>query len=165
MVFRNPHPPQDAGPYWPYDHRPRTVTTEGPWQMGMSAGGSMVMWPSNEPLPDELGVLPAFRGEKDQLEQFITTFCMLGYETDPKYVHQDGRVWLFNWISGTLAQISIAGQAAQRLFSGDYDGAWEVGHRFQRDLEAAEKAEYDRRNPRTVDWGQSRAASPGMSEN
>lgn len=140
MAFRTPQPPKgiDQIDAWPYETMPVKASTEGPWQMGMDASGSMVIWPGDRQLPK--GLLPAFRGERVQLEEFQTVFCLLGYEHDPAYVYQGGDVWVFNWISGTLAQIYIAGQVAAKLFAGDRDGAWAVGRAFEEQLQAASVA-------------------------
>lgn len=142
MSHRNPQRPRGASVFWPYDAqtRPDAVHTEGEWKMGMSAGGSMVIWPSQHPFPAPLGLLEAFRGTREQLEQFHTVFCMHGYETDPLHEYQDGDVWLFNWISGTPVQIDIAGQVAKLLFAGDHDAARALGRSFEDRLRAAEAA-------------------------
>lgn len=141
MAYRIPNPPEGTEQYssWPYPVLPKRAVTDGPWRMGMSAGGSMVLWPSDEPFPEELGLIEAFRGEKEQLERFQMMFCMRSYETDDRYrYHADGQVWLFNWISTTVSQIHIASQVAQKFMAGDTDGAWEVGRTFETALMAAE---------------------------
>jgi hypothetical protein len=124
--------------YWPYTMAPKQVHTEGPWKMGMSAGGSMVIWPTKEPFPDSLHLIEAFQGTKEQLERFHGTFCRLGYEKDPQHKHQNENTWLFNWNSGSLAQIYIAGQVAKKLFDGEYDEAWAVGRAFRDAIQEAE---------------------------
>lgn len=143
MSHRNPQRPRGASSFWPYDAKtfPGRVHTEGDWKMGMSAGGSMVIWPAQQPFPAALGLLEAFRGTLEQLERFHTVFCMRGYESDDLHKYQDGLVWLFNWISGTPVQIDIAGQVAKKLFDGDYDGAWAVGRSFEEWLQRAEAAD------------------------
>jgi hypothetical protein len=142
MAHRNPQIPANvANPTaWPYDTLPKTAKTSGSWKMGMSAGGSMVAWPADQNFPESLSLIEAFRGERDQLEKFFVTFCMRGYETDPLHTYQAGNVWLFNWISGTLSQVHIAGQVAKLLFEGKYDDAWTLGRAFERDLQEAEEA-------------------------
>lgn len=125
---------------WPYEKMPRDATTEGDWKMGMSGGGSMVIWPAQHPFPDKLNLIEAFRGSLEQLKRFQGTFCMLGYEKDPLHEYQDDNVWLFNWSSGTLAQIYIAGQIAKLLFDDEYEAAWALGHSFEERIRSAEDA-------------------------
>jgi hypothetical protein len=141
MAHRNPQIPASvANPTaWPYDRLPRTANTSGKWKMGMSAGGSMVAWPADKHFPESLSLIEAFRGERDQFEQFFGMFCMLGYETDTLHTYQDGKVWLFNWISGTLSQVHIAGQIAKLLFDDKCDEAWALGYSFEKDLQEAEE--------------------------
>jgi hypothetical protein len=140
MAFRNPTPPPDRSFAWPYTLMPEQAHTEGPWKMGMSGSGSMVVWPSDKQFPESLGLIEAFRGTREQLDKFIITFCMRGYETDPQHLYQDSTVWLFNWISGTLAQVYIAGQMAKLLFDGERDAAWDLGRAFEGQLYAAHDA-------------------------
>jgi hypothetical protein len=135
---------------WPYLRMPEQVRTTGEWKMGMSAGGSMVIWPTKEPFPAKLHLIEAFRGTKEELERFQITFCRHGWEKDELHVHQNGDTWLFNWYSGTLAQVYIAGQCAKLLFDGQYDEAWAVGRGFRDAIQDAE-------NGAVVD-GQTRAS-------
>lgn len=142
MSHRNPNPPVGTGDTspWPYETMPEEAATEGPWKMGMSGGGSMVIWPADEPFPESLHLIEAFWGDLEQLERFHTMFCMRGYETDLLHKHQGNAVWLFNWISGTVAQVRIAGQIAKLMFDGDTDAAWKLGHSFENRLRTAEFA-------------------------
>lgn len=124
---------------WPYLVMPEQVRTTGKWKMGMSGGGSMVIWPTDKPFPDDLHLFEAFRGTKEELERFQITFCRHGYEKDKLHKYQDGDVWLFNWTSkGSLAQLYIAGQCAKKLFEGQYDEAWAIGHAFRDAIQEAE---------------------------
>jgi hypothetical protein len=123
---------------WPYLTMPEQHHFVGDWKMGMSAGGSMVIWPSNKPFPASLHLIEAFRGTKEELERFQVTFCRHGWEKDPLHKYQDNDTWLFNWAPGTLAQVYIAGQCAKLLFAGQYNEAWEVGHRFRDAIQDAE---------------------------
>lgn len=138
MAFRNPNPPR--GGAWPYAQLPKKAHTEGPWKMGMDANGSMVVWPADKQFPEQLGLIEAFRGERETMEKFLITFCMLGYEIESLHLYQDSRVRLFNWISGTLAQIHVASQVAEQFFAGEYDAAWAVGQAFEDQLQAAQLA-------------------------
>jgi hypothetical protein len=124
--------------YWPYAMPPKRAHTEGPWKMGMSAGGSMVIWPTNKPFPESLHLIEAFQGTKEELERFQITFCHHGWEKDPLHKYQDADTWLFNWQSGTLSQIYIAGQVAKLLFDGQYNAAWDTGRAFRDAIQEAE---------------------------
>lgn len=147
--------------YWPYETAPTPVHGKGDWRLGMTGGGSVVLWPSNKSYPaakDEQGrsleLITVCEGERGVLEQFFITFCRQGWETDARHEYQDGKVWLFNWVSGSLAQVYIASQIVdllgQSMRAEDaetrqrfYDEAWAVGRAFATAIRDAETKEHE----------------------
>lgn len=106
------------------------------------------MWPTDGEPPESLGML-AFWSHDDKvlLCQWLATFCE-GCGDDPgRYPHQDGRRYVFNWVCGTLAQLSIASQVAHAFFDpAEPDpqkrahSAWAIGKEFDRKINAADLA-------------------------
>lgn len=138
--------------YWPYEFAPARKVGHGEWKLGMSAGGSVVLWPTVSPFPEGPHLMEFYRGDREELEQFFITFCCLGYETDPLHKYQGDEVRIFNWRSGTLSQIHVASVVADLLVKSQqateavekrrlYDEAWMVGNAFRDQIEAAERNE------------------------
>lgn len=132
---------------WPYDRLPTPPLPpeDAPWSLLMDASGAMVLWPAADRVPDALGVLKVWAGDREALERFCAAFCCMGYNTDPvAFPHQDGVHWIFNWVSGTMAQLSVAAQVAAAFTNPDqpdrrarWDAAWAAGHAFDDQLQAA----------------------------
>lgn len=143
------------GPWWPYTKAPVSPVTEGPWKAGISAGGSVVLWPSEKPFPEDLGLIESFRGEREELDMFTVQFCKLGYLKDDRHVHQNGDEYILNWRSFTLAQVFIAAQvfAAMTYAYGQLEDGFPdraktymklartIGKKFQAAIEEAKRGE------------------------
>lgn len=133
MATETPHPllpGVSIDGHWPFTDKPAWERTTGPWKLGMGADGSVVLWPMAQRFPDELGLVEFAGGTKEELLQFQVVFCRLGYDQDPRLVHQDGAVFIFNWRSYTFAQAVVASWVAKVFFAGDRDGALEIGASF-----------------------------------
>ena len=125
---------------WPYNSMPRQPGGEGDWSLWMDRGGSMALWPAGaHPVPGEQGYIRVCACTEDQGRKFLTMFCMLRHENEAQawMVHQEGRMYRFNWRSFNLAQASIASQVAQRLSEGDVNGAWMIGKAFGDQIDRA----------------------------
>lgn len=128
---------------WPYNSMPRQQDGEGGWTLWMSRGASVALWPNDaHPNPGEQRYIRVCACTEEQGRKFLTTFCMLGYETQEWLKHQEGRTHLFNWRSFNLAQLAIASQVAQRLFEGDWDGAWMIGKAYGDQIDKAVESYY-----------------------
>lgn len=124
---------------WPYEWStlPHAGMPTGPWTLGMSAGGSVVLWPTDKRFPEDLGLITITRGDRGELERFQTMFCRLGYGYDERHIHQSGTIYIFNWRSFTLAQVYAAQQVADLFLNGDVGGAWEAGRAFEMQIGSA----------------------------
>lgn len=134
------------GTLWPFESwtdAPKPVHSTGTWQLLMSRGGSVVLWPSKERAPEELGLIGFFKhDDRELLERFLVQFCSRGWETDARHIHQDGTVWLFNWQSWTVAQTYVASQVAEEFAAGRVSEAWEIGRAFEKQIHEAISAWY-----------------------
>ena len=140
--------------YWPYAENgaglPQPELTDGPWVLSMTAGGLVFLSTKHEiqnSFYNRIGGIPFYHGEDpEELRRFFITFCSRGYYKDERLLHQDGTQWLFNWVSGTIAQIQTAKLVAQAFFRSksqeDYNAAWQVGRTFEDQLIKAVDAEY-----------------------
>jgi hypothetical protein len=128
----------DQASAWPYTYatQPRSAHTQGPWDLLMDASGSIVVWSRKTDSRAPEGYIKFARAAtKAQAMSFVTMFCSLGHETDAQLVYQTGRIYFFNWISGTLSQVYVASQIAKLFFEGDVDGAWDYGRAFEKKVE------------------------------
>ena len=126
---------------WPYnqDEIATADYTQGPWTLAIDAGGLITIWSQDQiggDLFNRFGAIEIFSGDDvEKMRRFCLTFCSRGYDTDERLVHQDGTLWGFNWVSGTLAQVRIAKLVAQAFFADDsrenYDLAWSIGRGFE----------------------------------
>jgi len=131
----------DQSSDWPYNYGeiPRVGSTKGKWTMAIDAGGLVTIWEKRQvgsDLFNRFGGIVFFSGDDvEKMRRFCVTFCSRGYEKDERLVHQDGTMWGFNWVSGTLAQVRIAKLVAQTFFTDDsrenYDLAWTIGRGFE----------------------------------
>ena len=130
----------DQSSPWPYEYatQPNMAHTQGPWDLLMDAGGSVVVWSRKTDSKAPSGYIQFARAAtKAQAMSFVTMFCSLGYETDARLVYQTGRIYLFNWISGTLSQVYVASQIAKLFFDGQVNEAWNYGRAFEKAVEDA----------------------------
>lgn len=125
---------------WPYEYatQPNMAHTQGAWDLLMDASGSVVVWSRKTDAPAPSGCIKFARAAtKAQAMSFVTMFCSLGYETDSRLVYQTGRIYFFNWISGTLSQVYVASQIAKLFFDGNVTEAWDYGRAFEKLVEDA----------------------------
>ena len=132
---------------WPYNEPQRHWHNDGggDWSLWMSRSAAIVVWPHGDRTPDAKGYIRVCDCTKEQADRFIGTFCMQGYEEEPWMVHQNGRVWLFNWRSYNFAQIEKASQVAEALFDTEtdrYNEAWSIGKAYGEQIDAAVQERY-----------------------
>lgn len=149
---------------WPYTEMPERKTPgrrSGGWVMAISIdpelNGLVTYYPAGSVYRQTLHVddgslwgkkittWPFYRVQsKGEAERFCGTFCTMGYgRSESLLPHQDGIFWGFNWSSLTRATVHIASQVADHFFNGHYDRAWTVGHAFEDQIRAAEKAAHE----------------------
>lgn len=119
---------------WPYPEAPARVAGAGDWRLLMTLGGSTVMWPVGEPLPRDLGAIEFHRCTRERARDFLVLFCSRGCRSDDRFIHQDGETYLFNWVSGTLAQFAIASQIADLAAQGYVRQAVDLGTQFEQEI-------------------------------
>lgn len=144
---------------WPFTKMPEALKGKGDWILAMSitkgAVGLTAYYPAGEGAPrltlDDgslWGQGVTFRpfhrvASRELAHKFCVTFCSRGYNQLSALAHQDGTVWAFNWAVPTLATVRMASQVAERYFDDDYDGAWDLGRAFGREIREAENAMYE----------------------
>lgn len=136
----------DQGSWWPYQEQQEQRFGDGEWSLWVDAGGCMSIFPSGDDAPYKMGSLPVYKSSRENLTQFLVMFCVRGWETDERLVHQSGQVWLFNWRSFSRAQIAKGSQVADLFCKGDVDGAWAVGNAFGDQIEMAVREFYEQPN-------------------
>ena len=135
--------------YWPANKPVDTsdIKDGGRWELMMNGGGTVVLWDSEADEPSVPGeyegeFLPFYASDdREKLERFLVMFCRRGYETNSNFKYQDGTVWIFNWRSFTLWQLSVARRVAHLFMTGDVDGAWTFGRWAEDQIRAAETHE------------------------
>lgn len=136
------HPEIQIDEYWPMTGPldDTDITDDaGDWILAMTGGGALSLWSRNEELPGDL--LTVYRHpDYNMFLQFFTVFCRLGYETDARYRHQDGAVYIFNWRSFTLFQLDVARRVIHLFANGDINAAWEFGKWADGKINAATNA-------------------------
>lgn len=144
MVETHPfHPRIELTEYWPANHQidNSDIHDEGAWLVAMDKGGAMSLWGPQDEMVE--GSLPVYRSDDEKmLRGALVMFCRRGYETDERFVNQDGTVFLFNWRSFTLWQLGVAKRVLHLYAQGKVDEAWVFGRSCQDQIDAAVNSAY-----------------------
>lgn len=135
------HPSIAQSSYWPYEWgsipRETTGTLGAAWKLGLSAGGSVVLWPGAEPFPNELGLISVYHHDSDADLKNVFSMLVLGYDKNPLHKYQDGDTWLlpFSWRSYTLGQVNAFGRIVHASVTGG--DPWDVAKEWANEIDTA----------------------------
>lgn len=125
--------------YWPYawGSIPRTEMGDlnAAWKLGISAGGSVVLWPGDEPFPEELGLIPVYYHDSWEELEKVFVMLVLGWEKDPLHEYQNGDTWLLplSWRSYTLGQVNALSRIVHaQVTSGE---PWDVAREWAGEID------------------------------
>lgn len=110
------------------------------WRLVMYQSGHLAIKRLGE--DDDGAISVAWSEELEPLKKAFV-FCKMGYDQDrdPTWNWQNGTPYIFNWVTGTLYQVSLAQRILALFLMGRVNEAWDTGKMAEDLVRMAEENE------------------------
>lgn len=119
------------------------------WRLDLCKDGTLSLREAKQKPFNGVAICVYRHDDADLLREIQPLMCRLAYDTDDRLTHEQGRRWIFSWLTspmlGTLWQVG----AVQRIIhtyvsTGDVSAARAEGNRLAAIVEAAANALHDK---------------------